>query len=105
MTSAHSTFRAEDLSRLEVAANPVIRPDGLEVAYQLQRADAETDSTISALWLVSVAAESSPRRLTSGPADSEQAWWALTRVLTCFEGPAGSVASNWCCRWRGRTAH
>lgn len=82
MTRAASVFRAEDLATVDLAAAPVIRPDGGEVAYLLQRADASTDATHSSVWLISTGSAGpaedltpEPKQLTSGPSDSEPVWF------------------------------
>jgi len=58
----------EDLLELRIAGDPQLSPDGRWIAYTVLQCQKETNTTTSALWLVSSTASKNepPRQLTSG---------------------------------------
>lgn len=73
MTDPTRTFGLDDLTALAVPSQPALHPDGDRVAYVLRTADPEADRSVEQLWLVAVGG-GTPRRLTTGTADSAPAW-------------------------------
>lgn len=67
-------FTPEDVTRLQIASDAQISPDGGKVAYTVAWADTEKDEMRSAVWLApSTGGE--PRRFTQGPKrDSLPRW-------------------------------
>ncbi|MDN3354438.1 serine hydrolase [Actinomadura sp. DC4] len=66
-------LRIEDLTGLAVPSQPVLSADGGRIAYVLRTLDADGDRAVDELWLVGTDG-GTPRRLTSGPADTAPAW-------------------------------
>ena len=52
-------------------SQPVLSPDGSQVAYVLRTLDAAADRNVEELWLTE---DGRPRRLTHGPADTDPVW-------------------------------
>ncbi|MBB4682885.1 serine hydrolase [Amycolatopsis jiangsuensis] len=65
--------RIDDLTALEIPAEPALSPDGSRIVYVLRTADEEADRDTRALWQVP-AAGGEARRLTRGPGDAAPAW-------------------------------
>jgi dipeptidyl aminopeptidase/acylaminoacyl peptidase/CubicO group peptidase (beta-lactamase class C family) len=63
----------DDLATLAVPSQPALSPDGTRVVYVLRTLDLEHDRNVDRLWTVPVAG-GTPRRLTSGTADTAPAW-------------------------------
>jgi dipeptidyl aminopeptidase/acylaminoacyl peptidase/CubicO group peptidase (beta-lactamase class C family) len=66
-------LRIDDLAELAVPSQPALTADGSRIAYVLRTSDAAGDRNVDQLWLVD-ATGGTPRRLTSGPADTAPAW-------------------------------
>jgi dipeptidyl aminopeptidase/acylaminoacyl peptidase/CubicO group peptidase (beta-lactamase class C family) len=64
---------ADDIWALAVPSQPSLAPNGRQVAYVLTTADREADAFRSSIWTVATSG-GSPRRLTSGQADSSPVW-------------------------------
>ena len=58
----------DDLYSIPYPSDPRLSPDGATVAYVVTRADRDTDSDHSAIWMVRD--RDAPRRLTAGSHDS-----------------------------------
>ncbi len=73
MDKRHLT--AEDIQRFELAASPVLSPDGTRVIYQRTVADVEDNGYRTHLWIAPVDGHAPARALTSsGKRNSGAAW-------------------------------
>ena len=66
-------MRIDDLTDLAVPSQPALSPDGDRVVYVLRTLDAGEDRNVDQLWTVPDAG-GTPRRLTTGNADTSPAW-------------------------------
>ncbi|MRK03052.1 serine hydrolase [Aeromicrobium sp. S22] len=66
-------MRIDDLTALAVPSQPVLSPDGSQVAYVLRTLDTRHDRSHDELWIVPTSG-GGPRRLTGGPQDSVPVW-------------------------------
>ncbi len=66
-------MRIDDLTAIAVPSQPALAPDGARVVYVLRTLDGERDRNVDQLWTVP-AAGGTPRRLTSGHADTAPVW-------------------------------
>ena len=72
--AAPRRLRIDDLLDLAVPSQPVLSPDGRQVAYVLRTLDGDADRPVDELWLADTSGEAAPRRLTHGPSDTAPAW-------------------------------
>src|SRR6478735_1304667 len=63
----------EELTAIAVPSQPALSPDGSRVVYVLRTLDGEGDRNVDQLWTVP-AAGGTPRRLTTGHADTSPVW-------------------------------
>src|SRR3954470_14445278 len=82
-------LRIDDLTDLAVPSQPVLSPDGTRIAYVLRTLDGDRDRTVDQLWLAGTDG-GTPRRLTSGPADTAPVWSPDGRRIAFLR--AGQVA-------------
>lgn len=61
------------MDRLAVPSDPSISPDGSDIAYVLETTDVDADRRHRELWAVDTRG-GTPRRLTTGPADTTPRW-------------------------------
>ena len=66
-------LRIDDLTAIAVPSQPALSPDGARIVYTLRTPDAGRDRNVEQLWTVPVAG-GTPRRLTTGDADTDPAW-------------------------------
>src|SRR5215510_5796074 len=64
-----------DLTRIRVATDPQISPDGRQVAFVVTTLSEERDEYLSNIWLVE-AAGGTPRRFTAGPLRDTAPRWS-----------------------------
>ena len=96
-------MRIDDLTALAVPSQPALSPDGARVAYVLRTLDADADRNVDQLWR-SATAGGTPRRLTTGTADTAPAWSPDGARLAFLRGRARSHAARRP-RRRARAAH
>jgi dipeptidyl aminopeptidase/acylaminoacyl peptidase/CubicO group peptidase (beta-lactamase class C family) len=83
-------LRIDDLTELAVPEQPVLSPDGSQLAYVLRTTDAEADRTLRSLWRIP-ASGGTPQQLTRGDADSTPVWspdGSHLAFLRAKDGPA-----------------
>lgn len=66
-------MRIDDLTAIAVPSQPALSPDGSRVVYVLRTLDGDADRNVDQLWSVP-ATGGTPRRLTSGSADTTPVW-------------------------------
>ena len=87
----------EDLVALQLACEPQVSPDGLLIAYTVQKSDVEANSTRSSIWLVPAVAGASgklqqPRQLTAEALNSLTPRWSPDgRWLAFLSDRSGSM--------------
>ncbi len=88
---------AEDLAELQLVGEPQVSPDGLLIAYTIQKSDLGSNTTRSNIWLVPVIAGTSgklqqPRQLTASEFHSFTPRWSPDgRWLAFLSDRAGST--------------
>ena len=75
-TTEKRGLTAADLVQMNRLSDPQPSPDGRWIVYTLRTTDLEADRGRTDLWLVDVAGEVEPRRLTTDPASDSTARWA-----------------------------
>ena len=73
--SERRAFRPDDTTRLQIASDAQISPDGSRVAFTITWSDVEKDDMRSAIWVVA-AGGGEPRRFTWGPRRDSAARWS-----------------------------
>jgi dipeptidyl aminopeptidase/acylaminoacyl peptidase len=74
--AAARPFDAEDLVRLDRVSDPVMAPDGRQVAYTLRETDMAGNRGVNGLWIVPADGSEEPRRLTAPGSDASAPRWA-----------------------------
>src|SRR5258707_15191289 len=77
----HPFLSSEDLLAIHLVGEPQVSPDGLLIAYSIQKSDLETNTTRSSIWLVPVITGASgklqqTRQLTSSELNSTTPRWS-----------------------------
>lgn len=87
----------EDLVALQIASEPQVSPDGLQIAYVVLKSDAEANTTRSSIWLVPALTGASgklqpPRQLTAEAFNSVMPRWSPDgRWLAFLSDRSGSM--------------
>lgn len=87
----------EDLVALQIASEPQVSPDGLQIAYVVLKSDAEANTTRSSIWLVPALSGASgklqpPRQLTAEALNSVMPRWSPDgRWLAFLSDRSGSM--------------
>jgi dipeptidyl aminopeptidase/acylaminoacyl peptidase len=87
----------EDLVALQIASEPQVSPDGLQIAYVVLKSDAEANTTRSSIWLVPALTGASgklqpPRQLTAEALNSVMPRWSPDgRWLAFLSDRSGSM--------------
>ncbi|MBO0847801.1 MAG: PD40 domain-containing protein, partial [Nocardioides sp.] len=66
-------MRIDDLTSIAIPSQPALSPDGTRVVYVVRTLDGDEDRNVDQLWVVP-ATGGTPRRLTSGTADTAPVW-------------------------------
>jgi dipeptidyl aminopeptidase/acylaminoacyl peptidase len=87
----------EDLVALQIASEPQVSPDGLQIAYAVLKSDAEANTARSSIWLVPALTGASgklqpPRQLTAEALNSVMPRWSPDgRWLAFLSDRSGSM--------------
>jgi dipeptidyl aminopeptidase/acylaminoacyl peptidase len=67
-------FLPEDIWLLRSVADPQLSPDGTRVAYVVGVPDAETDESVTTVWVAPSDGGAAPRQFSAGPHDASPRW-------------------------------
>ncbi|OYY68482.1 S9 family peptidase [Sphingomonas sp. 28-63-12] len=104
-TGPSRLFVAEDLFRLEQAADPQISPDGSQIAYVRQSADVMIDRARSTIWLVDTRT-GAQRPIIAGPGNHTSPRWSPDGARLAYFSAVDGQAPQLFVRWmaNGETA-
>src|SRR6266705_520934 len=91
--TAHPYMSIDDLLALQVVSDPQISPDGMLIAFTVQRSNGETNTTSSAIWLVHSAGgkTATPWQVTRGEHhDFAPRWSPDGRILAFLSDRGGA---------------
>lgn len=88
-------FAVEDIQRFELAANPVLSPDGTRVIYQRTVSDPKEDSYITHLWTALTTGSQAPRPLTSAGTKNHGAAWSPDGHTVAFISNRSHGSQAW----------
>jgi len=92
--AAHPYMSIDDLLALQLVSDPQISPDGMLIAFTVQRSNGETNTTSSAIWLVHSAGgkTGTPWQITGGEHhDFAPRWSPDGRTLAFLSDRGGST--------------
>ncbi|MEM9304126.1 MAG: S9 family peptidase [Pseudomonadota bacterium] len=74
----------EEVWLMQRVGGPVVSPDGTRAVVSVTEPSYEKDGTVSDLWLIDVAGESAPRRLTATPGSESGVAWSPDGTRIAF---------------------
>ncbi len=88
MAASTRPFEARDITRIRIASDPQVSPDGKHVAFTVTTASEELDAYHSTIWLASTAG-GSVRQLTTGDRHDSSPRWSPEGTRLAFVSDRG----------------
>src|SRR4051794_15148461 len=95
LESTPPTITAQDVLRFQLIADARTSPDGRQVVYALQRADADKNKYFANLWLVGAEGGSEPKTFTRGDHRDSSPRWSQDGRSIAFVSDRGESAQIW----------
>jgi dipeptidyl aminopeptidase/acylaminoacyl peptidase len=93
--AAPHPFSADDLVRLHRLSEPTVSPNGKHVAFTVRETDLAADRGRTDVWLLDLAPNAAPRRLTSHPDNDFSASWSADSRYVYFLSTRSGSSQLW----------